>query len=70
MPTRKLRVKKETRVDKVTNLSNKVCGRLKSTERTGCGKPKHTRSAAQASSPCVRQSRRATYPVVLKQLEI
>jgi len=57
----------ETRVDKIR--SRKAPGRSKSTERTGCGKPEHTGDAAQVSSPCVRQSRRATNPSVVKQKE-
>jgi hypothetical protein len=61
----KQKVKKETRVDKIKIRKN--LDLLKSTERTGCGKPKHTGDAAQVSSPCVRQSRRATDPSVKKK---
>ena len=67
MPISKLKVKTETRVDKIKSC--KGFGRSKSTERTGCGKPGHTGGAAQVSSPCVRQSRRATNPSVVKQKE-
>ena len=63
----KQKVKKETRVDKVKIRKN--LGRLKSTERTGRGSPKHTGDAAQVSSLCVRQSRRATNPSVKKEIE-
>ena len=48
MLSRKLQVKKETRVDKISSV--KGVGRLKSTERTGCGKPKHTKNATQVDS--------------------
>jgi hypothetical protein len=58
MPIRKKQVKQKTRVDKINR--RKVVGRLKSTELTGCGKPKHMGDAAQVSLPCVSQSRRAT----------
>ena len=63
----KLQVKKETRVDKISN--RKVTGRLKSTECTTRGRVKHTRGAAQASSPCVHQSRRATNPSTVRERE-
>ena len=63
----KQKVKKETRVDKIK--SNKL-GHLKSTERTGCSKLEHTGDAAQVSSPCVRQSRRATNLSNVKRKEI
>ena len=67
MPIRKLEVKIKTRVDKIKRC--KTLDHSKSTERTGCGKPKHTGGAAQASSLCVRQSRRATNPSVARQRE-
>jgi len=59
MPIPKQQVKRETRVAKIAASG----GRLKATEQTGHGSPKDTRSAAQASSPSVCQSRRAKLSV-------
>jgi len=67
MPIRNKQVKKETRVDKI--ISRNRIGRSKSTELTGCGKPKHTGDAAQVSSLCVSQARRATNPSESNQKE-
>ena len=68
MPIRKLKVKKETRVDKIK--SRKGLGRSKSTELTERGSSKHIGDAAQVSLPCVSQSRRATNPSAARQKEI
>jgi len=65
MPIPKRRVKQETRVVKIDASG----GRPKTTEQTGCGNPKDTRSAAQASSPSVCQSRRAKLSVADQGLQ-
>jgi len=65
MPIPKRRVKQETRVAKIAASG----GRSKATEQTGRGSPKDTRSAAQASSPSVCQSRRAKLSVTDQSLQ-
>ncbi len=75
MPARNKQVKRETKViAKSLSFGNGVTkllpifrkangeGRLKATESTGYGRPKHATDASQVSSLCVDQSRREKLP--------
>jgi hypothetical protein len=66
MPISKQQVKRETRVPKILvrggfAASNK--GRLKETESSGHGRPKHITDASQVSNLCDDQSRREKLPL-------